>query len=73
MAEGEPRMDATVRKGLRILVDSIDIDSIPGLELTSTGYAAVRQALDYMGYNAYQGELVGLYAAGANYDPYGAW
>ena len=69
----ETKMNANVRKGLRILVDSIDIDAIPGLNLTSTGVIVVREALEYMEHHAYQGEVVGLYSVGENYDPYGAW
>jgi hypothetical protein len=65
--------NSNVKKGLRILYESIDIDAIPGLNLTDEGRTVIMEALEWIDSKAYQGELTGLYAEGTNYDPYGAW
>lgn len=72
MSDSSIKLNADVRKGLRILIDSVNIDEIPGLNLTNQGEMCVREALEWMESKAYDGELVGLYSSG-NYDPYGAW
>lgn len=65
-------LNVNIRKGIRIIVDSFDVDVIPGLNLTNQGHMAVAEAIDWLEDKAYQEELVDMYST-TNYDPWGGY